>query len=116
MSHLNDPDLQALFEQQPEVSPSQAFIDRVVLAAEQRRKRLLFIRIFAFFCLIALEFVFESPISQSLGAIGSAMQSPVFAVDGAWSSFVIEPINSVAGVLGVVLLGVYTLLRRFIRW
>lgn len=116
MSPLNDPDLQALFDQQSEVPASQAFVDQVMLAAEQRRKRLLFIRLAAFVCLVLLELLFESPISQSLGALGRAMKSPVFAVDGEWSSFVVDPINSVAGVLGLVLLGIYTFLRRVIRW
>ncbi|MEM7763072.1 MAG: hypothetical protein AAF290_03265 [Pseudomonadota bacterium] len=115
MSDHNDPDLQALFDQQPVVQNSEAFVADVIAAAGRRRMHWLAWRAAIVAGLILLELVFESPISHSLGVLGSAMKTPVISLQDDWAAFLIEPINSVAGVLGLVLLGVHVLLRRYIR-
>lgn len=115
MSDLNDPELQALFDSEPAVTRNEQFVAEVMAAANRRHLQLLSGRIAVVLALVCLELLFESPISQSLGILGTVMKMPVVPIQGEWASFLIEPINSVAGVLGMVLLGVHFLIRRYLR-
>lgn len=110
-----DPDLLSLFEEQQPIPGSTDFTARVMAGVDRRRIGFRALQLGIVILLIALELVFESPISQSMGALNSAMKSSVLELEGDWISFILEPVNSVAGVLGMVLLGVHFLMRRFLR-
>lgn len=110
-----DSDLQSLFEQQQPIPGSNDFTARVMARVDRRQMGFRALQLGILILLVGLELVFESPISQSMGALNSAMKSSVLELEDEWISFVLEPVNSVAGVLGMVLLGVHFLMRRVLR-
>ncbi|MEL7311298.1 MAG: hypothetical protein AAFN07_07305 [Pseudomonadota bacterium] len=115
MSETPDTDLQALFDAQPTVPDDSDFVSQTMAQTDLRRYRLIGARVSVLLAIIALELLLESPIQQSMGMIGSILTRPVVALEGEWLGFLLDPINSVAGLLGVILLGIHWMMRKILH-
>ncbi|MEL7025082.1 MAG: hypothetical protein AAGL69_15205 [Pseudomonadota bacterium] len=115
MSELHDRELQAFFDATPELHDDAAFVSETMARTDKRRFRLLGARVSVLAVIIALEILLESPIQQSMGALGALLTQPVITIDGEWAGFLLEPINSVAGLLGVILLSLHWIMRKVVR-
>ena len=112
MNDARDPQLESLFEAAEEHLVDDGFSSAVQKRMRQRRGRLLLARLAAIAGLVALEVVLESPIQQSLGIVAEVLNTPLIPVEGEWLAFIAAPINSVAGLLAVLLLGLNYLYRK----
>ncbi len=110
-----DPTLEALFEAAEQDLADDAFIERVSAQRSGRRRRLLAGRVGLVLAIVALEFVLQSPLQQSLGIVSELLGTPVFAIRGEWLEFAFGPINTVAGIVGTVLVSLHLLIRRLVH-
>ena len=64
--------------------------------------------------IVVLEVVLESPLRLYLGIAAEVLGTPLLPVEDDWVAFVFAPINSVAGLIGFVLLGLNILYRKIV--
>ncbi len=110
-----DRKLEALFEAAEQDLVDDAFIERIRDQLSGRRRRLIAGRVAVLVAIVALEFVLQSPLQQSLGIVTDVLGTPVFAIQGAWLEFAFGPINTVAGIVGTVLVSMHLLIRRLVH-
>ena len=77
-------------------------------------RRILVGRLMVLAALVVIEVVLESPLRAYLGVIADMLGTPLLPVSDEWLAFVVAPINSVAGLIGIVLLGLNVLYRRIV--
>ena len=114
MNENRDPLLQALFDDADEPLADEAFTEQLRRNMAGRRRRILATRIAVIALLVLLEILLESPLRQSLGTVAETLGTSLIPLGDGWLAFVLAPVNSIAGVLGAVLLGVHTLYRRIV--
>ena len=107
-----DPVLESLFDKTEESLQDDGFTAGVVERIMERRRHIIAGRLIILGLLISLEVVLESPVQRSLGIVSEALVSPLLTLNGEWLAFILAPVNSVAGLLGTVLLGLYYLYRH----
>ena len=107
-----DPALEALFDSAEKELRDDAFTLAVEQRIDRRGKRVLVGRLAAVMLLVALEVLLESPMQQSLGVAAEILSTALIPLDDEWLSFVLSPINSIAGLIGLVLIGTQILYRR----
>lgn len=119
MSNERDPLLESLFT---EAASSQTlatsggdFIDGVVKSIEARRRNVLLGRIGIVALIVLFELVLSSPLQNSVGVFTTALSTSLIDLNNGWVAVLVEPINSVAGIIGILLLGMHTLYRRVIH-
>ncbi len=61
---------------------------------------------------IALELLLDSPLQNSVGAITEMLGTTLFKIEHEWLAFILAPVNSIAGLLGLTLLGLHFVYRR----
>lgn len=110
-----DPKLEALFDAAEQDLADDAFVDRVSERLSGRRRRLLAGRVVVLLAIVALEFVLQSPLQQSLGVVAELLGTPVFSIRGEWLEFAFGPINTVAGIVGTLLFSLHLLIRRLVH-
>lgn len=115
MTDRLDPKLEALFEAAEQDLTDEAFIRRIGEQLDGRRRRLLAGRITVLLAIVALEFALQSPLQQSLGIVADLLGTPVFTLRGDWLEFALGPINTVAGIVGAVLVSLHLLIRRIVH-
>lgn len=114
MSTDRDPLLETLFEQADKELRDEDFTSEVIKGVQGRRRRILLGRIAVIVMLIALEVLLESPVQQSLGVVAEVLGTSLVSIEGEWLGFVLGPVNSIAGLLGIVLLGIHALYRKMV--
>lgn len=114
MNDDRDPKLELLFDEAETNLTDDAFTDSVNDSLVRRRRRILLGRLSVLAALIMLEVVLESPLRLYLGVIAEVLGMPLLLIHDEWLSFVIAPINSVAGLVGLVLLGLNWLYRKIL--
>ncbi len=115
MNEERNPELESLFAENQQDLADDSFTDSVVARVTTRRRRVLLGRVTVVILLIALEIVLESPIQSSLGVFSSILGTTLIEVDNEWLEFAVAPLNSPAGLLGIVLLALHYLYRRLVH-
>ena len=115
MTEQRDSRIEALFADAEHAPPDPEFTQSVTREIQRRRWRVYAIRALVVVMIGILELVLESPLQQSLGTAADLLSTPVIAVEGDWIEFVLGPINTAAGVVGIVLLGVHVFIRRVVH-
>ena len=115
MSDERDPTLESLFAAADEPLVDAQFTDAVTDEITGRRRRLIVSRFGVLGMILLLEVLLQSPLQQSLGVAAEWLGHPIFPVEGEWLSFALSPVNTAAGILGVVLLAVHLFLRSILK-
>ena len=104
--------LESLFDAADEKLSDETFTSSVVEDVRSHRRRLLFGRLAVAALLLILELLLDSPLQASLGNAGDALGTPLYPVKHEWIGFILTPINSVAGLIGLILLGLHYFYRK----
>ncbi len=115
MNDDRDPLLESLFAEAVYEPADDNFNTEVMANIEKRRRNVFIGRV----AIVALLFVFElllsAPLQHSVGAMAEALSTSLVEVNDEWVSAAVAPINSVAGLVGMLLLGLHALHRRWVR-
>ena len=115
MNDERDPLLESLFAQAVCEPANGNFHTMVMASVEKRRRTVFFGRIAIVVLLIALELLLSSPMQNSVGMMTEALSTSLVEVTNEWLAAAVAPLNSIAGLVGMLLLGVHTLYRRMVR-
>jgi hypothetical protein len=115
MNDERDPLLESLFAQAVYEPANGNFHAKVMASVKKRRRIVLFGRIAIVALLIALELLLSSPMQNSVGMMTEALSTSLVEVTNEWFAAAVAPVNSIAGLVGMLLLGVHTLYRRMVR-
>ncbi len=112
MNEEHDPLLDSLFAAASEELAGDDFLTAVMARIENRKRRLTLTRLGIVALLVALELVLSSPLQHTVGLVTGLLASDLYQFNNEWIAFVLAPINSLAGVLGLLLLGLHFMFRR----
>ena len=115
MSNDRDPLLESLFAESAYEPADDGFNAAVMAKVEKRRRSVVIGRVAIFALLIAFELLLSAPIQYSVGVMSEALSASLFDVNNEWLAVAVAPLNSVAGLVGIFLLGLHTLHRRWVR-
>ncbi len=115
MSDERDPRLEALFSQAEQNLVDDDYIEAVMFRIRRHRRNALIGRFGAVAMLVILELLLSSPLQNSAVVLVEALSTTLFEVEGEWVEFAFGPLNNVAGLLGLLLLGAHFLYRRRTR-
>ena len=115
MSEERDIQLEALFMQAEQELVDDGYVDAVMDRLRRHRRNSLIGRFTAVALLIVLELLLSAPLQNSAAAIVDALSTSLFDVEEKWLAFALAPMNSVAGLLGVLLIWLHFLYRRRTR-
>jgi hypothetical protein len=115
MNDERDPLLESLFSQAENELVEDKFTVRVMAGVKKRRRNVLIGRLAIVAALVALELLLSAPLQNTAGAITQVLDVSLIEVESEWLSLVFAPLNSIAGLLGMLLLGMQFLYRRMMR-
>ena len=115
MNKERDPLLESLFLQAQQELIDEDFTTKVMAGIDRRRRGFLIGRLSIIVLLIVFELVMNTPLQDSVGALTSAMSRTLIQLDNEWLTYALGPLNSIAGVVGVTLLGIQFLFRKVLR-
>lgn len=115
MTDERDPQLEALFAEAEQDLADDAFVSAITDQLSGRRRRLIAGRVIVLLLIVALEFALQSPLQQSMGIVAELLGAPVFPIEGGWLEFAFGPVNTVAGIVGTVLVMLHLLIRRIVH-
>ena len=115
MSNDRDPVLEALFEKtRPEISENE-FVETVMARVDKRRRNVMIGRVLIIALILLIEFLPSSPLQNSVGKMAQSLGTELVTLDTAWWAFIVAPVNSIAGIVGMFMLGLHVLYRRNMR-
>ena len=115
MSNDRDPVLEALFEKtQPKIDKN-GFVENVMARVDKRRRNVMIGRLLIVALIFVLEFLPSSPLQNSVGKMAQSLGTELVDLDAAWFAFIVAPVNSIAGIVGLLMLGLHMLYRRNMR-
>jgi hypothetical protein len=115
MNNERDPLLDSLFAQ-AECEPANDNFQAVVMANIAKRRRKVFIgRVAIVALLIALELVMSSPMQNFFGTVTEALSTSLFEIKNEWIALAVAPVNSIAGLIGMLLLCMHYFYRKTVR-
>ena len=115
MNDDRDPLLERAFADARQDLANAEFTDAVLARVAGHRRRLLAGRLSIVAVVVLLELLLDSPLQASIGLFGDYLGSTIVPVENEWVDFALSPFNSIAGVLGIVLLAVHYVYRRFLH-
>lgn len=115
MTELRDPFLESLILQSETDLEEKEFTNQVMSKVEVRRRNVFIGRLAILALLVSLEIILSSPLQQSLGVIGQLLDTSLIDLENKWALMLLSPINSVAGLIGMMLLGMHFLYRKVMR-
>lgn len=115
MNERRDPLIESLFDAADEALEGRTFESAVEQAVGARRRRVLLGRVTIVALLVMLELLLDSPLQSSLGATGDALSTSLFPIDHEWVAFILAPVNTVAGLVGLILVGLHYFYRKITR-
>lgn len=115
MSDERDPLLESLFAQTRVDVDANDFDEKVMASVERRRRNVLIGRVALLALLVAFEFLLSAPLQNSVGIAVEALSASLIDIGNEWLSVFVAPLNSIAGLLGMLFLGLHTLYRRLVR-
>jgi len=115
MSNDRDPILEAMFEKSRPTYEDDGYVERVMAKVDGRRRNVMFGRLLIVALIFLLEFLPSSPLQYSVVRFTQALSNDLFELNTAWLEFIFAPVNSIAGIIGLFLLGLHVLYRRNVR-
>lgn len=115
MNEERDPILESLFVQADRELIDEKFTARVMAGIDRRRRTMLIGRLSVIGLLIVLELLLNAPIQNSVGTVAGVLGSGLFQLDNEWAAYALGPLNSIAGLIGLTLLGLNFLFRKVLR-
>ena len=115
MRDERDPLLESLFAQASDELNDIDFVENVMAQVAKRRRNVLLARIGLVLLLGGFELLLSAPLQNSVGIITEALSTSLLDIGNEWLGFIVAPLNSIAGLLGMLLLGLHTLHRRMVR-
>ena len=115
MNDERDPLLESLFSQAEHELVEDKFTVQVMAGVKKRRRNVLIGRLAILALLVALELLLSAPLQNTAGAITQVLGMSLIEVESEWLSLVFAPLNSIAGLLGMLLLSMQFLYRRMMR-
>ena len=115
MSEERDPLLESWFAEASVEPAEDDFSQKVMTLVEKRRRNVLLGRVGLIAVLILFEFVLSAPLQNSVGVVAEALSTSLLDVRNEWLAVIVEPLNSVAGLIGMLLLGFHAIYRKIVR-
>ena len=115
MNNERDPLLESLFLQAKQELVDEKFTANIMAGIDRRRRGFLIGRLSIIALLIVFELVMNTPLQDSVGALTGTMSRSLIPLENEWLTYALGPLNSIAGVLGVTLLGMQFLFRKVLR-
>jgi hypothetical protein len=115
MNDERDPLLESLFAEAAVEPADDGFNNAVMENVRRRRRNVLIGRVAVVALIVVLELILSSPLQNSIGAMTAALSVSLVDLQAGWFASVVAPINSVAGLIGMLLLGIHTLVRKMIH-
>ena len=115
MNNERDPMLESLFLQAEQKLADGEFTTNVMAGIDRRRRGFFIGRLSIIALLIVFELVMNTPIQDSVGTLTSTMSRTLIQLENEWLNYALGPLNSIAGVVGVTLLGMQFLFRKVLR-
>jgi hypothetical protein len=115
MNDERDPELEVLFSRAEEESLNGDFAARVMTGVNNRSRNVYLVRFLIVILIVGLELILSTPLTGALGEVAAGLSEPLFEAGESWLAIIASPLNSVAGVIGLVLLFLHYLYRRVIR-
>ena len=115
MKDERDPALESLFVQAERELIDEQFTARVMTGIDRRRRTVLIGRLSVIGLLIAFELLLNAPIQNSVGTLTGTLGSGFLQLENEWVAYALGPINSIAGLIGMTLLGLNFLFRKVLR-
>lgn len=115
MKDDRDPGLQALFDAAPRASESGAFVARVVADIDRQRQRTILGWVAGAVLLVPVIWWFTGPVVATLDLATQLMPASLVDIETDWLAQLLAPINSVAGVAGLLFLAGWMFFRKIFR-
>jgi hypothetical protein len=115
MSNERDPLLDSLFAEVAGEQADDKFTAKVMLGIEKRRRNVIIGRVGIVGLLFAFEFLLSAPLQTSVGVLADVLSMSIWSIQSEWLAAAVAPLNSIAGIIGMLLLGMHTLYRRMVR-
>ena len=115
MNDERDPKLEALFTNAAAESPNDDFTDKVMTNVASHRRNVMIGRVAIVAMIVLLEVLLSAPVQSAVGAVVEVLGTPIIEMDQSMLAMMLAPANSIAGVIGGVLLLVHFLYRRLLR-
>jgi len=115
MNDARDPLLESLFEQAERQLIDEEFTAEVMARLTKRGRIVLLARVAVVSLLIAVELLLNAPLQNSVGALTEIMSTSLVQLQNEWLAVAVAPLNSIAGLIGVLLVGMQFLIRRAVR-
>ncbi|MEM7504221.1 MAG: hypothetical protein AAF417_19430 [Pseudomonadota bacterium] len=112
MSEPLDPVVLQLFEEKEETLPEAHFLIELDARVSRRTRRILLTRIALIAFALLLEVLLGSPVRHSVVGLSDAASATLYSTDNRWLDYLLSPVNSIAGMLGALLVGAHVLHRR----
>ena len=115
MNDERDPLLESLFSRAGNELVEDKFTVQVMARVKKRRRNVLIGRLGIVALLVALELLLSSPLQNAAGGITQVLSMSLIEVENEWLTMVFAPLNSIAGLIGMLLLSTQFLYRRMVR-
>ena len=115
MNNERDPLLESLVAKAQRELVEDQFTEKVMTGVASRRRNILIGRIAIVVLLVAFEILLSTPLQNSIGTITQILSTTLVNMDSGWLAMVVAPINSIAGLIGILLVGMQILYRRMVR-
>jgi len=115
MSDERDPLLESMFREAASEPADAAFTAKVMTRVDKRSRNVILGRIAIVGLLIAFEFLLSAPLQNSVGSLSEVLSMNLLPIENEWLAVIVAPLNSVAGIIGLLLLGLHVLYRRVVR-
>jgi hypothetical protein len=112
MTYDSDPVLQALFDAAPRATADDAFVSHVMRQIDRQRQRTVFAWIIAGVAMLPIGWWLSGPIVKSIELAARLMPDSLISIETVWLEHMLAPVNSVTGVVGLVFLFVWWLVRK----
>ena len=115
MNDERDPMLESLFEQASHELVDRSFTAQVMSGIEKHRRNMLVGRLSVVVLLIAFELLLNAPLQNSVGVLTNTLSAALIDLDNEWLAYAVGPLNSLAGLIGILLIGMQFLFRKVLR-
>ena len=117
MNEERDPLLESLFAR---AAPDQElvderFTDQVMAGISRRGRNVLLGRAAIVAAIVVFELLLSAPLQNSVGTLTGLLGTTLIQLENEWLAMAVAPVNSIAGLVGITLLGLHALYRKIMR-
>ncbi len=115
MNEERDAQLETLFTQSSQEPADDCFTNQVMNNVRRRRRNVHIVRITIVVMLVAFELLQSAPIGNSVDQLMKVLSTSIVDFDDGWLALLFSPLNSLAGLIGLLLLGLHSFYRKIAR-